>query len=408
MSVTERFLKYINIYTTSDPESSTVPSSQRQFDLANILKEELIALGVSHVHLDERCYLMGEIPSNTDKSIPAIGFIAHMDTAPDLATIGINPRIIQNYDGQTIILNAEQGIQLDPSIFPELVDYVGQDLIVTDGTTLLGADDKAGVAEIMTAVEYLMAHPEIEHGKICIGFTPDEEIGRGADHFDVKRFGADYAYTIDGGKIGELEYESFNAASARLTATGRNVHPGSAKNQMISAIDILTELHQSLPSQAKPQFTDGREGFIHLISLSGSVDSGQADYIIRDHDKTLFDNKKAILSKAVDYVNSKYPIPVIELELKDSYYNMAEKIEPVYFIVDLAKEAIEELGITPIISPIRGGTDGSRLSFMGLPCPNIFAGGHNFHGRYEYVPIPSMEAAVKVILKIIDKFVQKS
>ncbi|MDA3847245.1 MAG: peptidase T [Vallitaleaceae bacterium] len=407
MTVTERFMKYIMIPTTSDESSEVCPSTPNQKVLAQLLVDELLALGVSDAHMDQNCYVMATIPSNLDTSVDTIGFISHLDTATDLPTVGINPRIIENYHGNVITLNEIEGTILSPHDFPELADYVGQDLIVTDGTTLLGADDKAGIAEIMTMAETLMKNPGIPHGTIKIGFTPDEEIGRGANFFDVVKFGADYAYTLDGGPIGELEFESFNANNLKITIQGRNVHPGSAKNQMINSMEIMQELHSMLPKEQKPQYTDGYEGFFHQLYIKGSVDHTETAYILRDHDKYLFEQKKELIINIVDYLNKKYGLGTVELDMKDMYYNMGEMIQPVYHIVDIAKEAMIELGIEPIIKPIRGGTDGARLSYMGLPCPNIFAGGHNFHGRHEFIPIQSMEMAVKTILKIIEKVAAK-
>jgi len=407
MTVTERFLKYIMIPTTSDESSEVCPSTPNQTVLAQLLVDELKSMGITDAHMDQNSYVMATIPSNMDKTVETIGFISHLDTAPDLSTVDIKPRIIKNYHGNVITLNEIEGTLLSPHDFPELENYAGQDLIVTDGNTLLGADDKAGIAEIMTMAETLMTNPDIKHGTIKIGFTPDEEIGRGANFFDVDKFGADFAYTLDGGPIGELEYESFNANNLKIVIHGRNVHPGSAKNQMINSMEIMQELHSMLPKEQKPQFTDGYEGFFHQLYIKGSVDHTETAYILRDHDKDLFEQKKELMVNIVDYLNKKYGRDTIELDMKDMYYNMGEMIRPVFHIVELAKEAMIELGIKPIIKPIRGGTDGARLSYMGLPCPNIFAGGHNFHGRHEYIPIQSMEMAVKTILKIIEKFAAK-
>jgi tripeptide aminopeptidase len=396
-----RFLRYVRIDTQSDPASETTPSTEKQWKLAKLLFEELKNIGLQEVTMDKWGYIMATLPSNTSKEVPVIGFISHYDTSPDFTARGVNPRIVNNYDGKDILLNKEQDIVLSPDYFEDLLLYKGQDLVVTDGTTLLGADDKAGVAEIVTAMEYLIAHPEIEHGKIRIGFTPDEEIGRGAHRFDVDAFGADWAYTMDGSQIGELEYENFNAASAKITARGKSVHPGYAKGKMINATGIITDLASRLPREEVPEKTTGRQGFYHVHHLEGSIESASMELIIRDHDRAKFEERKSFLEKLVAECNKIYPNSV-NLELKDQYYNMREKVEPVYQIVEIAKEAMEILGIEPIIKPIRGGTDGSQLSFKGLPCPNIFAGGHNFHGKYEYVPVRSMEKAVEVIVKICE------
>lgn len=398
----ERFIKYVKFDTTTDPDSNTCPSTSKQLLLAEELVNELKAIGLEDVSLDENGYVMATLPGNTDKEVPVIGFIAHMDTSPDMSGENVNPKIIKNYDGQDIILDQGNSIILSPKDFPELKDYVGQDLITTDGTTLLGADNKAGIAEIVTAMDYIIKNQGIKHGAIKIAFTPDEEIGRGADKFNVDKFGADFAYTIDGGTVGELEYETFNAAEAKVKIFGRNVHPGTAKNKMKNSMLIAMELNSMLPSFEKPEFTEGYEGFFHLTNIKGDVEETFLQYIIRDHSKELFEEKKETLSRAVDYLNFKYGKNTIELKLRDQYYNMKEKIEPVYEIVTLAKKAMEEVGVTPIIKPVRGGTDGARLSYMGLPCPNIFTGGHNFHGRYEYIPIESMEKAVEVIVKITE------
>ena len=407
MTVLDRFLSYIKVETTSNEASNTCPSTPGQLVLGKQLVQELLDLGLEDASMDENGYIMATLPSNLDKEVPVLGFIAHMDTAPDLTTKDIKPRLIENYDGEAITLNEALNIILSPDDFKALKKYVGQNLVVTDGTTLLGADDKAGVAEIMTAVSYLVDHPEVAHGTIKIGFTPDEEIGRGADLFNVEKFGADYAYTMDGGQIGELEFESFNANNIKITIHGRNVHPGYAKNQMINAMDIAHELHAMLPWQEKPQFTTGYEGFFHQTMIQGSVEECHTAYILRDHDRSKFEARKAQLQGIVDLLNARYGEGTIDLDMKDMYYNMGEKIEPVYEIVEIAKSAMEDLGIKPLIHPIRGGTDGARLSFMGLPCPNIFAGGHNFHGKHEFVPVESMEAAVKVILGIVDRFSQQ-
>ncbi len=395
-----KFLKYISFDTRSDPESDTNPSSVKQFELAKELERELEELGLKNIKLTDKCYLYASLPANTKKKLPAVGFIAHIDTSPDASGADIKPQIIENYDGKDIILNKEKNIILSPDDFPELKKYKGQTLITTDGTTLLGADDKAGVAAIMTAVEYLIKHPEIKHGDIKIAFTPDEEIGGGADYFDVKFFNADFAFTIDGGEIGELEFENFNAASLNVTVKGRNVHPGTAKNQMINSINIAHEFHSMLPAVKRPEHTTCYEGFYHLMNISGTVDETKMAYIIRDHDRQKFEDMKKYVISVADLINNSYKKDLISVELKDSYYNMREKIEPVMHIIDTAKQAMIDAGIKPKIKPVRGGTDGSRLSYMGLPCPNIFTGGHNFHGIYEYVSLDSMEKAAEVIVNI--------
>lgn len=396
-----RFFNYVMTETTSNEESETCPSTEGQLNLARHLTEEMKQIGLSDVSMDENGYVMGFLPSNIDRKVPTIGFIAHMDTAPDASGKNVNPIVYEEYDGEDIVLNEEHNIVMKVSDFPELKEYVGQDLIVTDGTTLLGADDKAGVAEIMTAIEYLITHPEIPHGKICIGFTPDEEIGRGADRFNVQTFGADFAYTIDGGPVGELEYENFNAASAKIRIQGLNVHPGSAKNKMVNSQLIAMELHGMLPVFERPEYTENYEGFYLLTSIKGEVEETSMSYIIRDHHKEAFEKKKRLLIQVVDFLNQKYG-NIVNLTIKDSYYNMKEKVEPCIEIIELAKRAMIEVGLEPNIVPIRGGTDGSRLSFEGLPCPNIFTGGMNYHGKFEYIPIPSMLKATEVILKIIE------
>ena len=402
MTIVDRFIKYARIDTQSDENNSQTPSTQKQFNLAKEVEKEALEMGLVDVSLDNNCYLMATLPSNTTKkNIPVIGFISHFDTSPDMSGKNVNPTIIKNYDGEDIVLNEANNVILSPKDFTELLKFKGDDIIVTDGTTLLGADDKAGIAEIMDAMQYLIDHPEIEHGKIRIAFTPDEEIGRGADKFDVKKFGADWAYTMDGSEIGELEYENFNAAYAKIDIQGRNVHPGYAKDKMINALNIANELISMLPQDERPENTQGYEGFFHLISLNGTVEDSKLSYIIRDHDREKFEERKKTLTNIVDELNKKY-IDRITLDMKDQYYNMKEKIEPVMHIVDYAHRAMEELGIKPIVKPIRGGTDGSKLSFMGLPCPNIFAGGMNFHGKYEYLPIPALEKASKVIVKIAE------
>lgn len=401
MNIVERFIKYVKIDTQSDENNSQTPSTQKQFNLAKEVEREMVEMGLTDISLDNNCYLMATLPSNTDKEVPTIGFIAHFDTSPDMSGENVAPRIVKNYDGKDIILNEAQNIVSSPNDFPELLKFIGDDLIVTDGTTLLGADDKAGIAEIMTAMEYLIAHPEIKHGKIRIGFTPDEEIGRGADKFDVEKFGADWAYTMDGSEIGELEYENFNAASAKIFIQGRNVHPGYAKNKMINALHVANELVQMLPVSERPEYTEKYEGFFHLIAINGTVDEASVSYIIRDHDRQIFESRKKQMEQAVAFLNTQYDNR-LKLEMRDQYYNMREKVEPVKYVVDYAHKAMEEVGITPIVKPIRGGTDGARLSFMGLPCPNIFAGGMNFHGRYEFIPIKAMEKATEVIVKIAE------
>lgn len=405
-NTTDKFLRYVAFDTSSDPDSQSQPSTNKQFALLEQLRKELDAMGVKQVEVDRYGYLMATIPSNMEGDIPAIGFIAHVDTSPDAPGRGIKPRIIENYDGQSIVLNEEKGLELNPDEFPEIRDYIGQTIITTDGTTLLGADDKAGVAEIMSAAEYIMEHPEFKHGDIKIGFTPDEEIGRGVDHFDVTRFGAKYAYTMDGGAIGELEYENFNAASAKLHIQGRNIHPGYAKNKMLNAILIASELNCMLPVEQRPEYTDGYEGFIHITKFTGVVEEAELQYIIRDHDFSLFERKKKMIQECADFINLKYGANVVEVDIKDQYYNMKKEVEPHYHIIEKAVEAMRAAGVKPNIRPIRGGTDGARLSFMGLPCPNIFAGGHNFHGKYEYVPVQSMEKATEVILNIIRNFAE--
>lgn len=401
MTIVDRFIKYARIDTQSDENSTQTPSTQKQFNLAKEVEKEALEMGLVDVSLDNNCYFMATLPSNTNKKVPVIGFISHFDTSPDMSGNNVNPRIVKNYDGKDIVLNETNNVVLSPNDFPELLSHKGEDIIVTDGTTLLGADDKAGIAEIMSAMQYLIDHPEIEHGKIRIAFTPDEEIGRGADKFDVEKFGADWAYTMDGSEVGELEYENFNAASAKIEIQGRNVHPGYAKNKMINALHVANELISLLPKEQRPEHTEGYEGFFHLISLSGTVEEANLSFIIRDHDRNKFEDRKELLIHSVDILNKLYDNR-IKLTLKDQYYNMREKVEPVMHIVNYAYRAMEELGIKPNVKPIRGGTDGSRLSFMGLPCPNIFAGGMNFHGKYEYLPIPSMEKASKVVVKIAE------
>ena len=405
--VVNRFIKYVKFDTESNTETGLTPSTPGQMVLAREIEKELREMGLEDISLDDNCYLMATLPANTDKDLPLVGFIAHLDTSPDLTGANVNPRIVENYDGKIIVLNSEKNILLSPEDFPELHDYKGQDLIVTDGNTLLGADDKAGVAEIITAIKYLKDHPEIKHGKVRIGFTPDEEIGEGSNHFDVAKFGCEWAYTMDGGAIGELEYENFNAAGVTIKIQGRNVHPGYAKNKMVNALLVAHKLLDLLPAYQRPEHTSGYEGFFHLNTMSGSADSAVLSFIIRDHDRKLFEAKKQQMLDAVDYINKLYPNST-RVEVKDQYFNMREKIEPDNMhVITLAYDAMKAVGVEPIVKPIRGGTDGARLSFMGLPCPNIFAGGLNFHGRYEFVPIPSMEKAVDVIVKIIELVADK-
>jgi len=398
--LTNRFISYVKVDTESDPNSTTTPSTKKQWNLANMLVEELRAIGMEEVSIDQNAYIMATLPSNVDKEVPTIGFISHFDTTPDFTGANINPQIIENYDGNDIILNKEENIILSPKDFSELLLYKGKTLITTDGTTLLGADDKAGIAEIISAMEYLIKHPEIKHGKIRVGFTPDEEIGRGAHKFDVKKFDADWAYTVDGSQIGELEYENFNAASALVTIKGKIVHPGYAKDKMINSMYIASNFIKSLPSLETPESTEGREGFFHLYSIKGEVDSTTLQYIIRDHDKANFEIRKKVIQELAIALNKQYGNNLVSVEIKDQYFNMREKIEPVMHIIDIAEKAMKQAKIKPLIKPIRGGTDGSQLSFMGLPCPNIFAGGHNFHGRYEYIPLESMQKAIEVIINI--------
>lgn len=398
--VVEKFLKYVKIDTTSDEESTTVPSTSKQLILAEELVKELKEMGMSNVSVDKNGYVMATLPGNIDKDVPVIGFISHMDTSPEMSGTSVNPRIVENYDGGDIILNKEQNIVLRVAESPELKEYIGKTLITTDGTTLLGADDKAGIAEIMTAVEYLIEHPELKHGDIRIGFTPDEEVGRGADHFDIENFNANLAYTIDGGVIGELEYENFNAAGAKVTIKGRNFHPGYSKNKMKSSMLIASEFISMFPTNETPATTEGYEGFYHLLAINGEIEKTNLSYIIRDFDGENFEKRKAFMQDVVKNLNEKYGAGTVDIEIKDQYRNMKEKIEPVKYIVDIAFEAMELVGVKPLVRPIRGGTDGSRLSFMGLPTPNIFTGGHNFHGRFEYIPTHSMEKAVEVIVKI--------
>ena len=403
--ILDRFLRYVSVDTQSDENSETQPSSAKQLDLLRMLRDELESMGVEAT-LDEYGYVMGTIPSNIDRKVPVIGFIAHVDTSPDASGANVRPQIIKDYDGGDIELKGVPGLALKPSEFPELLAHKGETIITTDGTTLLGADDKAGVAEIMNAVQYIVEHPEFKHGEIKIGFTPDEEIGRGVAKFDVKEFGAEYAYTMDGGEVGELEFENFNAASAKIHIQGRNVHPGYAKGKMKNAILIGMELNSLLPVQQRPEFTDGYDGFFHIISFKGCVEEADFGYIIRDHDRALFEQKKEEMRKCVDYINARYGEGTAVLEMKDQYYNMRQQVEPYYFIVEKAVKAMEMEGIKPRIQPIRGGTDGANLSFMGLPCPNIFAGGLNFHGKMEFAPLESIEKASRVVLNIISLYAE--
>ena len=405
--ITNRFLKYVTMDTESDPRNPAFPSTDNQWNLAKVLVDELQQMGMEEIDLDDNCYLMATLPSNITYEVPTIGFIAHMDTSPDYTGANVNPQIIENYQGNDILLNKEQNIVLSPNYFEDLLLYKGQTIITTDGTTLLGADDKAGITEIVSAMEYLLQHPEIKHGKIRICFTPDEEVGKGAHLFDVEKFGAQWAYTMDGSQIGELEYENFNAASAKVTITGKSVHPGYAKGKMINSILIAKDFIAALPSEEVPEKTDGYKGFFHLHDMTGTVEKTVLEYLVRDHDIDLFEKKKKFLQKLVFDFNGKYPQEVIQIEIKDQYFNMKEKITPVIHIVAIAEEVMKELGITPLIKAIRGGTDGSQLSFKGLPCPNIFAGGHNFHGPFEYVPLESILKATAVIIGIAEKVSDK-
>ena len=407
MNITERFLKYVSFTTTSDENTNMTPSTPGQMVFAVYLVEELNKIGLEDVNLDKNGYIMATLPANSDKKIPTIGFISHMDTSPDMSGRHVKPRIITNYDGENILLNEEKNIIFETNKYPEILQYKGQDIIVTDGTTLLGADDKAGIAEIVTAMEYLIAHPEIKHGKIRVGFTPDEEIGQGADHFNVQRFAAEWAYTMDGGEIGELEYENFNAAGAKVHINGTNVHPGYAYHKMINSMRIAQQFIGMLPRHETPEHTEGYEGFYHLTNIEGNVEKTTVSYIIRDHDRVRFESRKKEFEHLVHKINAEFGENTATLEMKDQYYNMREKIEPVMHIIDLAFEAMKQSGVTPDVKPIRGGTDGARLSFEGLPCPNIFAGGHNFHGRFEYVPVQSMEKAMMVIVKIVEILAKK-
>jgi len=404
--IIDRFISYVTIDTESDPNSQTTPSTQKQWNLANKLVEELKAIGLDEVTIDDKAYIMATLPSNVDHEVPTIGFVSHFDTSPDFSGANVKPQIVTQYDGKDIVLNAEKNIILSPDYFKDLLLYKGQTIITTDGTTLLGADDKAGITEIVSAMEYLIQHPEIKHGKIRIGFTPDEEIGRGAHHFDVEKFGAQWAYTMDGSQIGELEYENFNAAGAKITFKGKSVHPGYAKGKMINSMLLANEFINELPKGETPQETKGYEGFFHVHHIKGNIEETVLELIIRDHNKKKFEKRKELVLKIARQFNKKFAKKfgedIVTAEIKDQYYNMKEKVLPVKHIVDIAEKAMRELNIKPIIKPIRGGTDGSQLSFMGLPCPNIFAGGHNFHGKYEYVPAESMQKATEVIVKIAE------
>ena len=403
----ERFTSYVKVNTQSNDDSETCPSTPGQLDLARLLVDELKALGMEEVTMDENGYVMATLPANTDKDIPTIGFLSHVDTATELSGEGVNPQLVENYDGKDIVLNEAQGVVLSPKDFPELHNYIGHTLVTTDGTTLLGADDKAGITEIMTAMAYLIRNPEIKHGKVRVAFTPDEEIGRGPHRFDVEAFNARYAYTVDGGPLGELEYESFNAAQATLTFKGKNVHPGTAKNKMVNAAKIAMEFNSRLPVEEAPESTEGYEGFYHLSSISGDVEMTKMRYIIRDFDRDNFNARKQNMENIVKSLQEKYGAERISIELKDQYYNMREKIEPVKHIVDIAYKAMKNVGVEPDIKPIRGGTDGSQLSYMGLPTPNIFTGGENYHGRYEYVSVDNMQKATEVIVEIVKLFEQQ-
>lgn len=403
----DKFIRYVKMDTESDTETGLTPSTPGQMVLAKLLAKELEDMGLENVSLDPNGYVMGVVPSNLDYEVSTVGFVAHMDTSPDFSGRNVKPQFWENYDGNDIVLNAEQNIVMKVADFPDLKQYVGQTIITSDGTTLLGADDKAGVAEIMTAVEYLMNHPEVKHGPVHVGFTPDEEIGKGADFFNVKKFGAEFAYTLDGGEIGELQYENFNAAYAKISFNGRNVHPGMAKGKMINSMLIANEFLTRLPQDEVPENTEGYEGFYHLISMEGSVESSNLQYIIRDFDMVAYKERKKFIESLCAEFCEKYGEESVSLQITDQYFNMREKVEPVKHIVDMAEEAMKQVGIEPMVIPIRGGTDGSRLSYMGLPCPNIFAGGHNFHGRFEYVPVESMEKAVEVILKVVELISKK-
>ena len=405
--IVQRFISYVTVDTQSDPNSETTPSTQKQWDLAHALVKELIAIGLKDVTIDNNAYIMATLPSNVDNEVPTIGFISHFDTSPDFSGTHVKPQLVENYDGKDIILNEAEDIVLSPDYFEDLLLYKGQTLITTDGTTLLGADDKAGICEIVSAMEYLIQHPEIKHGTIKVGFTPDEEIGRGAHKFDVEKFGADWAYTMDGSQVGELEYENFNAAGAKVTVKGKSVHPGYAKGKLVNSMYIATDFINSLPRLETPEHTEEYQGFFHLHHVDGDVEQTTLQYIIRDHDRAHFEARKEVMQKLTNDINAEYGREVISIEIKDQYFNMREKVEPVMHIVDIAEEAMKQLDIEPLIKAIRGGTDGSQLSYMGLPCPNIFAGGHNFHGRYEYVPVESILKATEVICKIAELTAEK-
>ncbi len=405
--IIDRFIKYVTVDTESDPNNPAFPSTEKQWNLARILEQELKDIGMSDVELDQNCYLMATLPSNIDYEVPTIGFVAHIDTSPDFTGANVSPQVHENYNGEDIVLNEKENIVLSPKYFEDLLQYKGQTIITTDGTTLLGADDKAGVTEIVSAMEYLLQHPEIKHGTIRICFTPDEEVGKGAHKFDVKKFGAEWAYTMDGSQIGELEYENFNAAGAKVTINGKIVHPGYAKGKMINSMTIASQFINALPSNEVPEKTSGYEGFFHLHNMEGKVEKTILQYIIRDHDMKLFQERKETMKNIANEINKHLGNDAIEIEIKDQYFNMKEKVTPVMHIVDIAEEVMKDLHITPLIKPIRGGTDGSQLSYMGLPCPNIFAGGHNFHGRYEYVPVESILKATEVIVGIAEKVTTK-
>ena len=407
MTLVERFLKYVSFDTQSNEESGVTPSTDKQMVFARYLKTELEELGLEDIELDENGYLYATLPANIDKTVPTVGFIAHMDTSPDCSGANVNPRIVEKYDGSDIVLCAEEGIVLSPNQFPELLDHKGEDIIVTDGKTLLGADDKAGIAEIVSAIAWLKEHPEVKHGRIRVGFNPDEEIGLGAHKFDVEKFGCEFAYTMDGSEVGELEFENFNAAGAKFTVKGRNVHPGYAKGKMVNSMLVANYLMSLLPADETPATTEGYEGFYHLVGMQGDVEQTTLSYIIRDHDRNRFEERKQFMQSLIEKVNAYYGEQLVTLDMKDQYYNMREKIEPVMHVIDIAKQAMESAGVTPVVKAIRGGTDGAQLSFKGLPCPNIFAGGLNFHGRYEFAPIQSMEKAMQVVVKIAELVANK-
>ena len=407
MDITERFLSYVAFDTQSSEESTTTPSTHKQFALATHLVDELKGLGLTEVEMDSMGYVYATLPANTDEPVPTIGFIAHMDTSPDASGADIKPRIVKAYDGKDLVLDAEAGIVTDVKTFPELLDHVGEDIIVTDGHTLLGADDKAGIAEIVSAIEYLLSHPEIKHGKVRVGFNPDEEIGLGAHHFDVKKFGCDWAYTMDGGELGEIEFENFNAAGAKIEINGVSVHPGYAKGKMVNAALVAADFIHRMPATETPATTEGYEGFFHLTGIEGSVEKATVSYIIRDHDRARFETRKQMVASLVEGMNRQYGEGTLVLTLKDQYYNMREKIEPVMHVIDIIKEAMEQAGIEPQVRAIRGGTDGAQLSFMGLPCPNIFAGGLNFHGPHEFLPIPNLQKACEVVVNIVSITAQR-